>query len=150
MVRYLQIIISLGILQLSHALLESIPLPAELQECYENRSYNVTPSPEMAMYIKNMCYRHYQLKQMAAGKVWGGEKLTKEGMNYINSLFRRLLREAEDVEKSKKDGGRQKRQTTRRFRQEVRSPGGFQAYANCIQRLQNEVSKLEWVLKNPN
>ena len=87
MVRYLQIIISLGILQLSHALLESIPLPAELQECYENRSYNVTPSPEMAMYIKNMCYRHYQLKQMAAGKVWGGEKLTKEGMNYINSLL---------------------------------------------------------------
>lgn len=129
-----------GILGLSWGLLEPIPFPVDIQNCYDYRSYNQTPSPDAAMQIQIMCYRNYQYEQMAAGNVWTGKNLTDEGVSYINSLFRRLLIEADEAEKYHRNGGRQRRQTTpRRFRQEVRSTGGFDPFARCIQRLQNEV-----------
>lgn len=131
----------LGLIGLSSALLEPTPFPAELQECYEYRAYNMTPSFKAAMHIQNICFRNYQYNQFAAGKVWSGPNITQEGVNYIESLFRQILLEAKHVEKYNKHGGRQKRQAfPGRFRREVRSPGAFQPYANCIQRLQSEVS----------
>lgn len=129
----------LGFIGLSSALLEPTPFPAELQECYEYRSYNMTPSFKAAMHIQNICFRNYQYNQFAAGKVWSGPNITQEGVNYIESLFRQILLEANDVERYNKHGGRQKRQAfPGRFRREVRSPGAFQPFANCIQRLQSE------------
>lgn len=135
--------ILLGLLGLSSALLEPIPFPTELQECYEYRSDNVTSSAESAIYIQKMCYRMFLYEQMADGIVWSGENLTQEGINYIDSLFRRILAEADEVEKYKKLGGRQKRQaSTTRTRREVRSPGAYQPYVNCVQRLQTEVTMI--------
>ncbi|XP_034313327.1 tyrosinase-like protein 1 [Magallana gigas] len=129
----------LGFLSLSSALLEPISFPTELQECYEYRSDNVTSSAESAIYIQNTCYRSFLTDQMTDGKVWSGENLTQEGISYIDSLFRRILAEADEVEKYKKLGGRQRRQaSTTRTRREVRSPGAYQPYVNCVQRLQTE------------
>lgn len=133
----------LGFLSLSSALLEPISFPTELQECYEYRSDNVTSSAESAIYIQNTCYRSFLTDQMTDGKVWSGENLTQEGISYIDSLFRRILAEADEVEKYKKLGGRQKRQaSTTRTRREVRSPGAYQPYVNCVQRLQTEVTMI--------
>ncbi|XP_062610691.1 uncharacterized protein LOC134272478 [Saccostrea cucullata] len=129
----------LGVVGLSSALLKPIPLPVELEECYKLRSYNMTPSDSVATSIQNFCYKHFQYKQLSAGKIWAGPNITEDGINYINSLFRQILAEARAVEKYNKKGGRHKRQAfPGRYRQEIRSPGAFQRFANCVNRLQRE------------
>jgi hypothetical protein len=133
-----------GVFTPSLALLKSIPLPSTLQECYEFRSYNMTPSDEVASKIQNFCYRDYMYKQMADGKVWSGPNITKEGLNYIDSLFRQLFIEAREVQIFKSKSRRHKRQARRRFpgryRREVRSPGAFQRFADCLNRLNTQVN----------
>lgn len=130
----------LGFLGLSSALFEPIQLPVDLQECYEHRSYNMTPSFAHALYIQNFCLRNFEYRQIANEKVWSGPNITIEEINYIDSLFRRILQEAKEVERQNKNGGRKKRQITRRYRREVRSPGAFQQFVGCITRLHNNVS----------
>lgn len=125
----------LSLLKLSSALLEPNPFPETLKECYDFRSYNMTPSDEVALMIQNHCFKNYQYKQIAEGKVWTAPNITQEGMNYINSLFRKLLGEIVASSKSK----HQKRQAAVRFRREVRSPGAFAPFANCIQELYRTV-----------
>lgn len=125
----------LSLLKLSSALLEPNPFPKTLKECYDFRSYNMTPSDEVALMIQNHCFKNYQYKQIAEGKVWTAPNITQEGMNYINSLFRKLLGEIVASSKSK----HQKRQAAVRFRREVRSPGAFAPFANCIQELYRTV-----------
>ncbi|XP_052718706.1 uncharacterized protein LOC128190628 [Crassostrea angulata] len=128
-----------GFLGLSLALLEPIPFPASLQECYEYRSYNMTPSFEAAHQIQQYCYRNFEYQQIASGKVWSGTNITIQGINYIDSLFRQIFREVEEMERQNKNGRRTKRQTIgRRYRREVRSPGAYQPFADCIVRLQNQ------------
>lgn len=130
-----------GFLGLSLALLEPIPFPASLQECYEYRSYNMTPSFEAAHQIQQYCYRNFEYQQIASGKVWSGTNITIQGINYIDSLFRQIFREVEEMERQNKNGRRTKRQTIgRRYRREVRSPGAYQPFADCIVRLQNQVN----------
>lgn len=140
MLDFLFVSIYLGFLGLSSALFEPIQLPEDLQECYENRSYNMTPSLAHALYIQNFCFRNFEYRQIANGKVWSGPNITIEEINYIDSLFRRILQEANEVERQNKKGGRKKRQITRRYRREVRSPGAFQQFARCITDLNNEVN----------
>lgn len=131
----------IGFLGLSSALLEPIPFPASLQECYEYRSYNMTPLFEAAHQIQQYCYRNFEYQQIATGKVWSGTNITLQGINYIDSLFRQIFREVEDLERQNKNGRRTKRQTiNRRYRREVRSPGAYQPFSDCIVRLQNEVN----------
>lgn len=125
----------LSLLKLLSALLEPNPFPETLKECYDFRSYNMTPSDEVALMIQNHCFKNYQYKQIAEGKVWTAPNITQEGMNYINSLFRKLLGEIVASSKSK----HQKRQAAVRFRREVRSPGAFAPFANCIQELYRTV-----------
>lgn len=125
----------LSLLKLSSALLEPNPFPETMKECYDFRSYNMTPSDEVALMIQNHCFKNYQYKQIAEGKVWTAPNITQEGMNYINSLFRKLLGEIVASSKSK----HQKRQAAVRFRREVRSPGAFAPFANCIQELYRTV-----------
>lgn len=125
----------LSLLKLSSALLEPNPFPKTLKECYDFRSYNMTPSDEVALMIQNHCFKNYQYKQIADGRVWTAPNITQEGMNYINSLFRKLLGEIVASSKSK----HQKRQAAVRFRREVRSPGAFAPFANCIQELYRTV-----------
>lgn len=125
----------LSLLKLSSALLEPNPFPETLKECYDFRSYNMTPSDEVALMIQNHCFKNYQYKQIADGRVWTAPNITQEGMNYINSLFRKLLGEIVASSKSK----HQKRQAAVRFRREVRSPGAFAPFANCIQELYRTV-----------
>ena len=137
---FLFVSIWFGVLGLSLALLEPMPLPADLQECYETRSYNMTPSFATALNIQNFCYETYEYKQIAAGRVWSGTNITKEGANYVDSLFRQIFQEAEEVQRIKRIGGRVKRQIRRRYRREVRSPGAFQPFARCIQELQTKAS----------
>ncbi|XP_062610711.1 tyrosinase-like protein 2 [Saccostrea cucullata] len=129
----------LGVLGLAHSLLEPIPLPNDLQECYKFRSFNMTPSDSAAIRIQNFCFRNYEYKQIAAGKIWSGPNITEEGINYIDGLFRQIFTEAREIEAYYK-GGRHKRQATRpwRYRQEVRSGNAFRRFANCINRLQNQ------------
>lgn len=125
----------LSLLKLSSALLEPNPFPETMKECYDFRSYNMTPSDEVALMIQNHCFKNYQYKQIAEGKVWTAPNITQEGVNYINSLFRKLLGEIVASSKSK----HQKRQAAVRFRREVRSPGAFAPFANCIQELYRTV-----------
>lgn len=125
----------LSLLKLSSALLEPNPFPETMKECYDFRSYNMTPSDEVALMIQNHCFKNYQYKQIAEGKVWTAPNITQEGMNYINSLFRKLFGEIVASSKSK----HQKRQAAVRFRREVRSPGAFAPFANCIQELYRTV-----------
>lgn len=126
----------LSLLKLSSALLEPNPFPETLKECYDFRSFNMTPSDEVALMIQNHCFKNYQYKQIAEGKVWTAPNITQEGMNYINSLFRKLFGEIVASSKSK----HQKRQAAVRFRREVRSPGAFAPFANCIQDLYGRVN----------
>ena len=49
---FLFVSIWFGVLGLSLALLEPIPLPVDLQECYETRSFNMTPSFATALHIQ--------------------------------------------------------------------------------------------------
>lgn len=131
-----------GLLELSSALLESAPFPDALRECYEFRSFNMTPSDQVATGIQTSCYRHYQYKQLATGNIWSAPNITQEGVNYINGLFRQIFNEARHIANYNKKSKRHKRQAMfpGRYRQEVRSPGGaYQRYANCILRLQREV-----------
>ena len=137
---FLFVSIWFGVLGLSLALLEPIPLPVDLQECYETRSFNMTPSFATALHIQNFCLKSYEYKQIAAGRVWSGPNITQEGANYIDSLFRQIFQEAEEVQRIKRNGGRVKRQIRRRYRREVRSPGAFQPFARCIQELQTKAS----------
>lgn len=125
----------LSLLKISSALLKPNPFPETLKECYDFRSYNMTPSDEVALMIQNHCFKNYQYKQIAEGKVWTAPNITQEGMNYINSLFRKLFGEIVASSKSK----HQKRQAAVRFRREVRSPGAFAPFANCIQELYRTV-----------
>lgn len=125
----------LSLLKPSSALLEPNPFPKTLKECYDFRSYNMTPSDEVALMIQNHCFKNYQYKQIAEGKVWTAPNITQEGMNYINSLFRKLFGEIVASSKSK----HQKRQAAVRFRREVRSPGAFAPFANCIRELYRTV-----------
>lgn len=125
----------LSLLKPSSALLEPNPFPKTLKECYDFRSYNMTPSDEVALMIQNHCFKNYQYKQIAEGRVWTAPNITQEGMNYINSLFRKLFGEIVASSKSK----HQKRQAAVRFRREVRSPGAFAPFANCIQELYRTV-----------
>ncbi|XP_061197835.1 tyrosinase-like protein 1 [Saccostrea echinata] len=129
----------LGVLGLVHSLLKPIPLPTNLQECYKFRSFNMTPSDSDAIRIQNVCFRNYEYKQIAAGKVWSGPNITQEGINYIDGLFRQIFTEAREVERYY-SGRRHKRQIRRpwRYRQEVRSGNAFRRFANCINRLQNQ------------
>lgn len=126
----------LSLLKLSSALLEPNPFPETLKECYDFRSYNMTPSDEVALMIQNHCFKNYQYKHIADGKVWTAPNITQEGMNYINSLFRKLFGEIVASSKSK----HQKRQAAVRFRREVRSPGAFAPFVECIRRLYNTVN----------
>lgn len=131
-----------GLLELSSALLEPAPFPDALRECYEFRSFNLTPSDQVASRIQTSCYRHYQYKQLAKGNIWSAPNITQEGVNYINGLFRQVFNEARHIANYNKKSKRHKRQAMfpGRYRQEVRSPGGaYQRYANCILRLQREV-----------
>lgn len=129
----------LSLLKLSSALLEPNPFPKTLKECYDFRSYNMTPSDEVALMIQNHCFKNYQYKQIADGKVWTAPNITQEGMNYINSLFRKLFGEIVASSKSK----HQKRQAAVRFRREVRSPGAFAPFVECIRRLYNTVNTFD-------
>lgn len=138
----LPVFICLTIVKLSSALLEPSPYPATLRECYNFRSYNMTPSDEIALQIQNYCYKQYQFKQIAEGKVFSTPNITEEGMNYINSLFRQLFGESSEIVKNEKLK-RQKRQTMPvRIRREVRSPGAFAPFARCIRSLYNRVNWL--------
>lgn len=131
-----------GLLELSSALLEPAPFPDALRECYEFRSFNLTPSDQVASRIQTSCYRHYQYNQLAKGNIWSAPNITQEGVNYINGLFRQVFNEARHIANYNKKSKRHKRQAMfpGRYRQEVRSPGGaYQRYANCILRLQREV-----------
>lgn len=140
------VVVWLGLVGLSSALLEPTPFPVELQECYEYRSFNMTPSYDAAMHIQNTCFRNYQYKQFAAGKIWSGPNITQEGVNYIASLIRQIMIEAKQAEDYHKNGGRKKRQAfPGRYRREVRSPGAYQPFADCVQRLQGEVSVIRIV-----
>ncbi|XP_061162758.1 tyrosinase-like protein 1 [Saccostrea echinata] len=135
------IFICLELVQLSSALLDPAPFPDALKQCYEFRSFNMTPSDEVAVNIQNYCYRQYQYKQIADGKIWSPLNITKEGVNYIHGLFRQIFNEARDVARHSMKSRRHKRQARfpGRYRQEVRSPGGaFRRYARCILRLQRE------------
>lgn len=101
----------------------------------------MTPSFEAAHQIQQYCYRNFEYQQIATGKVWSGTNITLQGINYIDSLFRQIFREVEDLERQNKNGRRTKRQTiNRRYRREVRSPGAYQPFSDCIVRLQNEVN----------
>ena len=125
---------------LSSALLELSQFPDELRECYEFRSYNMTPSDQDAINIQNFCYRQYQYKQLAKGNMGFSPNITQEGINYIQGLFRQILNEAREVHQFHQSSKRHKRQAfPGRYRQEVRSPGAYPRYANCILRLQREV-----------
>lgn len=126
----------ISLLKLSSALLEPNPFPETLKECYDFRSYNMTPSDKVALMIQNHCFKNYQFKQIAEGRVWTAPNITQEGMNYINSLFRKLFGEIVASSKSK----HQKRQAAVRFRREVRSPGAFAPFVECIRRLYNTVN----------
>ena len=129
-----------GLLGLSSALLELSQFPDELRECYEFRSYNMTPSDQDAIYIQNFCYRQYQYKQLAKGNMGSSPNITQEGINYIQGLFRQIFNEAREVHQFHQSSKRHKRQAfPGRYRQEVRSPGAYPRYANCILRLQREV-----------
>lgn len=136
MVSFLGLVLTL--LKLSSALLEPNPFPETLKECYDFRSYNMTPSDEVALMIQNHCFKNYQYKQIADGKVWSAPNITQEGMNYINSLFRKLFGENGIIASSKSK--HHKRQAAVRFRREVRSPGAFAPFVNCIQDLYGKVS----------
>nr|XP_022345442.1 tyrosinase-like protein 1 isoform X1 [Crassostrea virginica] len=128
-----------GLLGLSSALLELSQFPDELRECYEFRSYNMTPSDQDAIHIQNFCYRQYQYKQLAKGNMGSSPNITQEGINYIQGLFRQILNEAREVHQFHQSSKRHKRQAfPGRYRQEVRSPGAYPRYANCILRLQRE------------
>lgn len=138
---FLLVSIWLGFLGLSTALLEPMPLPLDIQECYDQQSYNTTPSFDIALHIQNFCFQNYEYKQIASGKIWSGPNVTQEGVNYIASLFRQIFQEAEDYQRLKRKVGRVKRQAPlRRYRREVRSPGAFQPFARCIQDLQTRAS----------
>lgn len=136
MVPFLCLVLTL--LKLSSALLEPNPFPETLKECYDFRSYNMAPSDEVSLMIQNHCFKNYQYKQIADGKVWSAPNITQEGMNYINSLFRKLFGENGIIASGKSK--HQKRQAAVRFRREVRSPGAFAPFANCIQDLYGMVN----------
>ncbi|XP_061189970.1 uncharacterized protein LOC133197781 [Saccostrea echinata] len=130
------VVTCIAVLGLSSALLKPIPFPVELEECYKLRSYNMTPSDSVAIGIQNFCYKSFQYKQIAANKMWSGPNITQNEINYINSLFRQIFAEAREVEKYKK-GGRLKRQAfPGRYRREVRSPGAFRRFVDCIDDLE--------------
>ena len=130
----------LGLLGLSSALLELTQFPDELRECYEFRSYNMTPSDQDAINIQTICYHKYQYKQLAKGNMGSSPNITQEGINYIQGLFRQILNEAREIHQFRQSSKRHKRQApTWRYRQEVRSPGAYPPYVNCILRLQMEV-----------
>ena len=130
----------LGLLGLSSALLELTQFPDELRECYEFRSYNMTPSDKDAIHIQTICYRKYQYKQLAKGIMGSSPNITQEGINYIQGLFRQIFNEAREVHQFHQSSKRHKRHIpTWRYRQEVRSPGAYPRYVKCILRLQKEV-----------
>lgn len=136
MVSFLCLVLTL--FKLSSALLEPNPFPKTLKECYDFRSYNMTPSDEEALMVQNHCFKYYQYQQIADGKVWTAPNITQEGMNYINSLFRKLFGENGIIASGKSK--HQKRQAAVRFRREVRSPGAFAPFVECIRRLYNTVN----------
>ncbi|XP_061162759.1 tyrosinase-like protein 1 [Saccostrea echinata] len=129
--------ISLIFFKISSALLEPTPFPNTLRQCYELRSYNMTPSDETAIRIQNDCYKQYHYQQIAEGKIWSGPNVTQEGKNYINSLFRQLYVEVNKISTSDKSQRHKRQVGMGRRRREVRSPGAFQPFAQCIQRLYN-------------
>ncbi|XP_062572515.1 tyrosinase-like protein 1 [Saccostrea cucullata] len=137
---FLFVVTCAAVFELSSALLKPIPFPVELEECYRLRSYNTTPSDSVALEIQDFCYKSYHYKMIAAGKMWSGPNITQSEINYINSLFRQIFAEAREVEKYNEKGGRHKRQAfPGRYRQEVRSPGAFRRFVECIDRLEREI-----------
>jgi hypothetical protein len=132
--------LTLVVLPTTSGLITRIPTPKELYECYMYKSANVSMSETPAKIIQEYCISKYTLQHMD-DPITYKHNITKEGVRYLESLFRQLDGEIHEMKKSQSQP-RSKRQVfqTWRVRQEIRtlSRPQFQRLIGCFNRLKND------------
>lgn len=136
--------LTLVVLPTISGLISKIPTPKELYDCYLYKSTNVSMSETPAKIIQEYCISMYTLQHMDDPVIYK-HNITKEGVRYLESLFRQLDGEIHEVKKIKSQP-RSKRQAfhTWRIRQEIRtlSRPQFQRLINCFNRLKNDYVRI--------
>ncbi|KAK3086410.1 hypothetical protein FSP39_018034 [Pinctada imbricata] len=139
------LVLHLGILPIVYGLLEPMPLPRKLSECYEYKSFDVNVTQVPARQIQDFCIRQYLYKEVSSQ--WR-PNITSDGINYINSLMRKIFSEMHDLELSEKakDTNSKKKRSRRqtsgnggRYRQEMRTMLPFQwtRFTDSLNRLKS-------------
>ena len=133
----------------SHGLLEPMPLPKSLWQCYEYKSFQINNTQLPARKIQDYCIRKYLYEN--AEHMWAPPNITEDGVNYINSLMRQIFSEIHDIKlydlDQKKGNGtktrRRKRQAApgMRYRKELRTlqPKEWIRFTQCLNRLKSIV-----------
>lgn len=142
--------LTLVVLPTTSGLITKIPTPKELYDCYMYKSTNVSMSETPAKIIQEFCISKYTLQHMDDPVIYK-HNITKDGVRYLESLFRQLDGEIHEVKKIQSQS-RNKRQTrhTWRVRQEIRTLNRvqFQRLINCFNRLKNDYVRIQSTLTN--
>ncbi|XP_062581325.1 tyrosinase-like protein 1 [Saccostrea cucullata] len=121
-------------------LMTPIPTPKALQECFMYKSINVSMSDTPGQFIQNYCFTKLALNMDEPRFT---HNITKDGVRYLESLFRQLDGEIHEIKKNH-EKPRSKRQViqTWRIRQEVRTLSRAQLLrlTSCFTRLKNDYS----------
>lgn len=132
------LILALG-LPAIFGLVQEIPNPAELLECFWYKSLNTSVADVPGKLIEDFCLRKYSLSQYSENTQ---KNISAEGVRYLDSLFRQINAEIRLT--------RNKRQATAtwRYRREIRALSARQRNRvfGCFNRLKRDYVSINCIL----